>query len=430
VAAPADEPQDTAALAVEGHPAVAVGALLVATVLLRIGAFGAGQAVLLDLKFLAHDLPNEISVGMVAAAQPISEMAFAFVLARYADRLGRTRFLIGGPVIGMLAMLLISRGDSQLQIALARVVEGLGAAAFVPTALGTIAAATTGHEGARAQASGAFEGATLAGIAGGFLIGPLAWHYFHRDAFLLLSGFYLLAALICLKLVPKVPPLPVSPLKRVFATIVGPGPIRTFIPAWIAVNTLVGAWLNHLATLLGRHVVAGQSLMQHFAAPVISAVLVSWAVLLIAGIGLWTPILKRWGPTRTMRVSVLGSLMICGALGVINHVPLRFAPLMVPFLMGGVLIEAGFGPAAIAYLADCSERLTSDRSTLMAFYTVTLAGGGAIGAFIGGFFARWLYLDGLLLLGVGLTVIAYLALRRIDDRDLVTGPLDAPATAG
>ena len=61
----------------------------------------------------------------------------------------------------------------------------------------------------------------------------------------------------------------------------------------------------------------------------------------------------------------------------------------------------GFGPAAVTYLADCSETLAADRSALMSFYTVTLAGGSALGAVLGGVMSRWLYIDGIIVLEGG-----------------------------
>src|SRR5438309_1764094 len=74
------------------------------------------------------------------------------------------------------------------QIGIARLFEGVGAAAFVPTALGTIAAATSPDRAVRARASGAFEGATLTGYAGGFLVGPLFYHSLGRGCFLVLAA--------------------------------------------------------------------------------------------------------------------------------------------------------------------------------------------------------------------------------------------------
>jgi MFS family permease len=394
-----------------------VGALLAACALLRVGAAGAGQAVQLDLVDLAGGRPSHVAIGIVGATQAVPEMLLAFVLARLADRFGRSRFLVGGALLGMLAVLLVAAALHPAQIGAARLFEGVGAAAFIPTALGTIAAATASDRAVRARASGAFEASTLAGYAGGFLVGPLVYHSLGRGCFVVLAGFYLSAALVCLRFVPRVPPLPVSPVRVIVRAIVGPGTIRVFVPAWLAVNTLVGAWYFNLASLLRQSRDPVQTLVHGFDDRLISAILIGWVVLLVGGIALWTPVLRRRGGPATMRLAVPGVYAVCIGALLMNHTHLRLAPVFLPVVVVGVLTIAGFGPAAVAYLADCSERLTADRSALMAFYTVTLAGGGALGSVLGGLFAKWLLLDGLILLGAICATVALLSLNVVVRRE-------------
>jgi predicted MFS family arabinose efflux permease len=390
--------------------AAGVRALLVASALLRIGAVGAGQAVQFDLNDLAGGTPSGVAVGLVGAAQAASEMVFAPTLARLADKLGRRRFLVGGPLLGVLGMVALALVMTPPNIAGARLLEGIGAAAFVPTALGTIAAATAADHAARARASGAFEGSTLVGYAGGFVVGPFLYHALHRGSFPVLAAFYLVAALICWRMVRNTPPLPVSPLRVIFRAITGPGPVRAFIPAWLAVNGLVGAFYANLSSLLKRTPDPHQTLVHGFDERLIGIFLLGWVLLLIIGIVLWTPAVNRLGGPRVMRRAVPGAFVALLALLAINHLPLWVAPLLLPVFAVGVLIQAGFGPAAVTYLADCSEALAADRSALMAFYTLTLAGGGALGAVFGGLLSRVLLLDGVILLGLGLATIAWFSL--------------------
>lgn len=406
-----------------------ITALLIAAAMLRIGAAGGTVAVQLYVTDLAAGSPRGIVVGSVGSAQALSELLFALVLARFADRFGRTRFLIGGPLLGALALLLVGLCTLPYQIGMVRLIEGVGAAAFVPTALGTIAAATSHSRRTRAQASGAFEGATIVGYAGGFLMGGFAYHSLHRGVFVPLALCYLGAALICLRFVPQVAPLPVSPIGRVARAILGPGPVRSFIPAWLAVNALVGAWLQNLPSLLKRNANPDQTLVHHLDDRVIGGLLGCWAALLIVGIVAWTPFLQRHGGIATMRRSVIGTFLLVAVLFAMNHVPFGAAGLLLPLLVVAILVQAGFGPAAVAYLADCSEPLAADRSAMMAFYTVTLAGGGAVGALVGGAFATWMLLDGLLLLGLGLGLVAYVALARLqryERRDALSRSADRP----
>jgi MFS family permease len=388
----------------------AVGALLTATTLLRIGAVGTLIAVQFDLSDMAGGRPNGLTVGLIGAAQALSEMTFAPILARWADRVGRSRFLIGGPLVGMVGCLCIAFGMHPAQIGAARLVEGIGAAAFVPTALGTIAAATRRDSAYRARASGAFEAASLGGYAGGFALAPLAYAALHRGVFGLLAALYLAAAIVCWRLVPEVRPLPISPLRRVLRAVVGPGPMRAFLPAWVCTFALIGAFGTNLPALLRHHHVAGQTLTHHFDERIIGSILVAWVALFLVGIALWVPVVARRGPAIVMRRAVPGAWLVLAALFGINHLPLSLAPALLPALVGGFLVLAGFGPAAVTYLADCSEAFAADRSALMSFYTVTLAGGGAIGAVLGGLAARYLFIDGLVVLGFFLSLLAFTAL--------------------
>jgi MFS family permease len=388
----------------------AIAALLVASAMLRVGAVGVGVAVQFRLSDLAGGRPNGFDIGLVGAAQAVTEMVFAPILARNADRFGRRRFLVAGPLICAVAVLLIFLGVRPAQLGGARLLEGIGAAAFVPVALGTVAAATTGDRRGRARASGAFEAATLIGYAGGFGLGSVAYFGLHRGAFVLLAGLYALAAIVCFVFVPRVPPLPVHSLGTVFKAVIGPGPMRTFLPGWIMSFALIGAFVANLPALLRHRVVAGQSLMHHFDVRIIGLFLIGWIVVFLIGIVLWTPFVTRLGPAVVMRRAVPGAWLTMVALLAINHLTVVGMLLLVPFLVAGIVWLAGFGPAAVTYLADCSETFAADRSALMSFYTVALAGGGAIGAIVGGLAARWLGVDGLVILGLLLSTATFLTL--------------------
>jgi len=389
------------------HRPATLTALLTATGLLRVATVGTAVAVQFDLSDLAGGRPNGVAIGFVGASQAITEMIFAPILARYADRFGRSRFLVLGPLLGMIGVLLVAAGVNAAQLAGARLIEGIGAAAFVPVALGTVAAASSHNRPVRARASSAFEGATLAGYAGGFALGSFAWVAVHRGAFLLLAVLYLAAAVICLVWVPRLQPMLVSPLRTVVRAVLGPGPMRSFLPAWLTGFALLGAFMANLAALLRHRPEPGQALLHHFDERLIGLLLVAWIVFFLIGIVLWTPLLARSRPLPIMRRAVPGAWLVLFALLLLNHSQLSLAPLCFPLLALGVMWLGGFGPAAVAYLADCSEALVADRAALMSFYTVALAGGGAIGAVLGGAATRLFFADGLIGLGLILSVITF-----------------------
>ena len=433
LAPPAPSPEqkhpvgDEVDVELERHRPLTLGALLAGTALLRVAAVGASVAVQFYLSDLAGGRPSGVVIGLVVAAQSLSEMTFAPFLARYADRLGRRLFIVAGPMIAAAGVLLVSLSASAAHVAGARLVEGIGAAAFVPTALGTIAAATSHDRAGRARASGAFDGATLAGYAGGFAIGPFAYHSLGRAAFVLLAALYVIAAIVCLWLVPKMPPLPVSSLGTVVRAVFGRGPMRAFLPAWIGVFALIGAFTAHMPALLRHAPVAGQHLEHHLDERLIGVLLVSGIALFLVGIALWTPRLTHTRPAVIMQRALPGAVVIIAALFVLNLVGLGIAPLALPVLAVGIIWLAGFGPAAVTYLADCSEALAADRSALMSFYTVTLAGGGALGAILGGVFIRVFAANGLLVFLALIFVITFSLVTRLVHADAPARPLAVPS---
>jgi predicted MFS family arabinose efflux permease len=250
----------------------------------------------------------------------------------------------------------------------------------------------------------------MAGYAGGFVLGPFAYHYLGRGSFLVLAAVYLMAGVVCLRFVAHVPPLPVTRLSTLLRDVSGPGPIRSFLPAWVGTFALIGAYGSNLASLLHHSPVRGQRLVHHFDTRLVSLVLVSAIVVLVIGIVLWTPWINRLGPARQMRRAVPGAWLFSAALLAANSLPHVALFVMLPIAAVGILWMAGFGPAAVAYLANCSETHTADRSALMSIYTVTLAAGGAIGAALGGVAVSLASFDGLVVFGFLLAVCTFVLL--------------------
>ena len=398
---------------------LAIGALLVATVLLRTGTVGAGAAVGFYLGGFTSrgSHPYTAAAGVVAAVQAVSEAVAAPILARYADRFGRSKFLVAGPLIGALGALLLVISRRPIDFAGARIFEGLGAAAFVPTALGTIAAATARNPALRAKSSAAFEGANLVGYALGFGLAGFVFHGLESRGFTIFAMFYVAAGLVCAIFLPRVPPLPVSPLRTVLRAVVGRGPIRSFLPAWVAAFALIGAYGANLPSVLQRCKPPdqpcpspSQTLVHHLDERLISGMLTLWIITLVVGIVIWTPTLTRIGAAKTMRRAIPGGWVMSVGLLALNHTSLNAAAIFVPVALVGVLILAGFGPAAVTYLAECSETFASDRSALMSFYTVTLAGGAVIGDLLGSLAQAWFQVDGLIVLGAVLSLFEYVSL--------------------
>jgi predicted MFS family arabinose efflux permease len=78
-------------------------------------------------------------------------------------------------------------------------------------------------------------------------------------------------------------------------------------------------------------------------------------------------------------------------------------------LMGALLVSllalSGFTPAALTYLADVTESYREDRGSIMGLYSVFLGVGQFIGTAVGGRFADWGGVDGILILSAILGVV-------------------------
>jgi len=101
----------------------------------------------------------------------------------------------------------------------------------------------------------------------------------------------------------------------------------------------------------------------------------------------------------------------------LNHVVSSspFYYLLLGSLLIEVLVLSGFTPAALTYLADVTENYVADRGSIMGLYSVFLGVGQLIGTSLGGYFADWNGVDGLLLLSGmlgGITALSLVSLRR------------------
>jgi MFS family permease len=102
----------------------------------------------------------------------------------------------------------------------------------------------------------------------------------------------------------------------------------------------------------------------------------------------------------------------------LNHLGTFSSPfyyLLLGSLLIGILVLSGFTPAALTFLADMTENYASSRGSIMGLYSVFLGIGQLLGTSLGGYFADWNGVDGLLQLsaifGV-ITVVSLLILRR------------------
>jgi MFS family permease len=213
--------------------------------------------------------------------------------------------------------------------------------------------------------------------------------------------------------------------------------IFTFLPAWLSINALVGAWMTLIIIMLAypepaaslRH--PGQLLYGGFSQEFATLLVGVFGLLFLVGMGLWMLVLPRLRRTTVMfiglgglNVSVFGLTLINGLAVNPSHVPDTSKPLLLLLLflvVLGVLLLSGFTPASLTHLATISELLPGKRGAVMGLYSVVMGVGQLIGASLGGICVDLGGFYGLMGFSVvlGLTSLGSVLYIRIHGHDLI-----------
>jgi MFS family permease len=402
--------------------------LLIGTFILRTSG-GAGTVVLgLFLahltRYTGHSITS-LQVGLLAVVYYITELTLATPMGALGDRFGRRRFLILGPLLGLIetGLFIFTPTYHPLPYLLClQVMAGLSSAMMTPATLGYLADFTVANHAYRVRVMSFYELVTSGGLAAGLVVGGFAWDRFGRYAFALLAFLYFLVA-VCMLLVPKV--RQVIELARLevmlkrYRRILRKPRLFIFIPAWIAIFALVGVWFgSQLTFILSIPVHNPHQLLMGLASGPGGGRLLSMilgAIVLFFGLCLvfWAFFLSRVPRLALMLSSIGGVYLACLALWGINHRGAgdnSILGLLIPLLLLGIFAETGFAPAALSYLADISEEAARDRGLLMGLYSVFLGLGQLLGNGLAGIFARAWGFDGLIYLTLLLAFVALISL--------------------
>jgi len=407
--------------------------------ILRLAGASTGLLLGVYLKQVVKADANEI--GLLAGVFYITELLLAPIFGALSDLRGRKFFLVLGPLIGAVAVQIPPLTTVIAILAIGRLLEGMSTAANAPGTLGYLADSTsgTGHKNAqfRGRVMGMYEISFLIGLVGGNLLGGLLWHWFGANGFRLVSLVYLTAAAVLFFFIPESLPQqarehhaqtrqaaqdsdhPVLALVRArlrsYTQLLRESTLRSFAPAWLAVNAIVGLWLVHVSPLMVKGAAGAtnpfeeQLLAGHLSAQEVGFALGGFGLFFMIGIYLWSLFYGRMRRTNMMLASIGGLFLICFSLyGINNNVlpgPLGQWPL-VPVLIIGVLLESGFTPVALAYLADISEARVEHRGAVMGLYSVFLGIGQFIGSSTGGLFIVGMGFNGMLLASALLGIVA------------------------
>ena len=188
--------------------------------------------------------------------------------------------------------------------------------------------------------------------------------------------------------------------------------LLAFLPAWIAVNAILGTWVTSQITfvLAGDQQAPGQLFPGAFAnnEAGLSAVLGIYVLVFSLCIVAWAFFIGRLPTVPTLFVTVFGAVIASVGLLLANRgLPLAVA---LPIVLVGMFLEAGFTPAALTHLSDISSEVLENRGLVMGVYSAVVGAGYLLGNILGGVFAEWLLFDGLALLTMLLAAIALVSI--------------------
>jgi MFS family permease len=373
--------------------------------------------------------------GIIIGTFFAAELIGALIFGAWSDRYGRKLFIIFGPLFGAIAVQITAITTMVWLLIFTRLLEGLSTASNAPATLGYIAESTADSPKLRTRVVGFYEVATIGGMALGFSMGGWLWRHFGAAAVVLgipmtspafaVNMLVYVASLVILWLgiheirekrhVEK-PAVSALDTLRHYWKIASSPQVASFAPAWIAINAVLGIWINLSARILtDKSGFAGQLLVGRFNSLEAGNLRAMYAVFFVLGILIWSMFFSQVNRTKAMLIGTGGLIASCLVIFLINHQPSMDAPLVFPLaalLVFTIMVQSGFTPAALAHLADITESHTADRGAIMGMYSVFLGLGQFIGASIGGPFVDWQGADGMVLINALLGLFAgYLVLR-------------------
>ncbi|MBI5305350.1 MAG: MFS transporter [Chloroflexi bacterium] len=358
--------------------------------------------------------------GLIIGTFFAAELVGAPLFGAWSDRYGRKLFIIFGPLFGAIAVQITAMTTVVWMLLVTRLLEGISTAANAPATLGYIAETTSHSPKLRARVVGFFEIATIGGAAAGFSLGGWLWRHYGDAA--IVAGIPLTSPAFALNAIIYLASLAIlwwglheyregvhtgksaSPREtwaHYWKLVTNPR-VQRFAPAWIAINAVLGVFINLTARVFtDRTVFQDQLLVGRFDAFEAGNVRAAYAVIFVIGILFWSMFFAQMKKTTVMLIGTGGLFLTCLILYAINHQPSFDAPLILPLailLAVSIVIQSGFTPAALAHLADITEEHSADRGAIMGLYSVFLGVGQFLGAALGGPFVDWRGADGIVVI--------------------------------
>jgi predicted MFS family arabinose efflux permease len=264
---------------------------------------------------------------------------------------------------------------------------------------------------------GLYEISFLVGLVVGNVLGGQLWGLVGTGGFYVLAALYVATAAILYFFVPESLPAEAKerhlrdrehaatsahPVLTLFATrlkayrkLLGEAALRSFVPAWLAVNAVVGLWAIHIQPTMIRGKDTDrfpkQLLDGKFTASEVGLWVGAFGLCFMVGIWGWSLLYSKMRKSDMMLIAIGGLFLTCVAFWGINSGALPLPGewrewAWVPVLAIGVLLQSGFTPVALAYLAEISGTRVEHRGAVMGLYSVFLGVGQLVGAGLGGVF--------------------------------------------
>jgi MFS family permease len=376
--------------------------------------------VLLGFYLGAHFSSSAI-VAVVLESFYISELALAPITGSLSDRFGRKPLLLLAPLCGSVAALCLFFStliypypnfmhihvqllELLALILFGRLLEGTTTALNTPASLGYITDVTVGLSQLRTKVMTAFEVATVAGIALAIPFGGQISKWLGNGGFFVVIGLHLFNALVIFFFLREKPQREPQVARHSSLTesikLLRDKHIFTFLPAWLSINTLVGAWITLIVIMLTYANPAADLRYPHqllyggFSKDTATLVFGGFCLCFLLGMGIWIRIAPRLRRTTIMLIG-LGGLVLCiASLTLINGLGenistlssqayMALFPLLFVLLIGTILLS-GFTPASLNQLAAISEYKRGKGGAVMGIYSVILGVGQFLGASVGG----------------------------------------------
>jgi len=318
----------------------------------------------------AADIGAPVSeVGIIVATMSYVTAIFLIPFGILSDRSGRQKLLIGGLVVFTLAPLLYPLANNPEQLILVRAIHGLGAAAFLPTAIALVVDLTP--ETKRGEAIGWYTASLQLGLMAGPITGGFLTSQFGFDA-----AFYGCSAVSLIG--------PILAFSRLRAIAHRPAVIpveRKSSWRWLGQPLAIAVLLAPLLVAVGSGTIGsyiplygiGFGMTETDAGAIITAVYASSALLR--------------APAGRLADRVDRKLLLLGGVGLSAVAVSLFAFFhgLAPFIIIGIVFGIGMGiamPASLVMAADFSS--ASGRGVAMAIPTCFFQVGLALGPTIMG----------------------------------------------